>query len=534
MHLVLLILVFFATFLVSTHATPAETQEGNIGEASITASPFERLIPVPEPDLSGLEKDVAEQLGGARKALISLVATEISKPALSRAYGELGKLYQAYELNEPAEACYKNALTLEPDEYRWNYYLGYLYKTWGRPKDALVYYRKAKTLQPDNPLVSVRLGETYVIIGLPKQAKREFLAALYLRPAAPSILARLGELALTERRYELAVKYLSVALHRQSEANRLHYPLAMAYRGLGRTEEARLHLAQSGPVGIQPPDPLAAELRDLLRGERAFLLRGKLAYAAGRYAEATEAFRQALVADEKSVRARINLGSALAGLGKTQESIEQYRAAISLAPGNLTARYNLGFLLNKTGAFREAAGHLKMVVEERPEDAEVHEVLATALEGDGQVEDALEYYRRTVRLDPSAANAWLGGSNLLAREGRYSKALSVLEQAHKRLPANGLIAHALARILAGVPGEELRDGSRALPLALKVFKAQPSGFHAETVAMAYAETDDCEQAAKWQQRAVEAENGNKAGNRGAQLREMLSYYREQQPCRHPQ
>jgi len=68
-------------------------------------------------------------------------------------------------------------------------------------------------------------------------------------------LARLGELAVVEKQYQTAVYFLTLALQRLPDANRLHYSLGLAYRGLGDKEKARAHLAKRGSVGVKTPDP---------------------------------------------------------------------------------------------------------------------------------------------------------------------------------------------------------------------------------------------------------------------------------------
>ena len=66
-------------------------------------------------------------------------------------------------------------------------------------------------------------------------------------------------------------------------------------------DKARAHLQQRGKVGIKPGDPLVDELPALKTGERVFLLRGHMAFRAGRYDAAVEAFRAALAARPESV-----------------------------------------------------------------------------------------------------------------------------------------------------------------------------------------------------------------------------------------
>ena len=76
----------------------------------------------------------------------------------------------------------------------------------------------------------------------------------------------------------------------------------------------------------------------------------------------------------------------------------------------------------------------------------------------------------------------------------------------------------------------LRDGDRALDLALRVFKASPVVSHAETVAQALAQSDRCEDASLWQQRAIEGLPETSTARRQRMLSD-LDRYRRGSPCR---
>jgi tetratricopeptide (TPR) repeat protein len=141
------------------------------------------------------------------------------------------------------------------------------------------------------------------------------------------------------------VTYLEAALRAVPAANRLHYNLAMAYRGLGEMEKAKAHLERRGTVGLRPPDPLVDELQELTLGERVHLVRGRMAFAAERYGEAAALFQEAVDADPTSVRSRVNLGTALARSGDREGALAQYRKALELDPTMVEAWVNLGGVL---------------------------------------------------------------------------------------------------------------------------------------------------------------------------------------------
>jgi tetratricopeptide (TPR) repeat protein len=252
----------------------------------------------------------------------------------------------------------------------------------------------------------------------------------------------------------------------------------------------------------------------------------------GDYERAEQDFRAALESNPNSARARINLGSTLAVLDRSAKAAEEYRRALTLEPDNLTAHYNLGHILVKAGQGAQAAKHLEPVLAANPEDAEAQELMAQAREQQGDVDAALEHYKLAVRLNQRAEGSWMGGGQLLVRLKRYGEAINVLEQAHRARPDSLRIAHALAKMRAGVPELSLRNGEQALALAERTAAAEPSPLYLQTLAMAHAEVGQCEEAAAAQQRALD--QARLLGLADAErLQRLLLFYREKRPCRYP-
>ena len=109
----------------------------------------------------------------------------------------------------------------------------------------------------------------------------------------------------------------------------------------------------------------------------------------------------------------------------------------------------------------------------------------------------------------------------------------MLEAAQAALPASGLVAQALARLLAGCPDLTVRDGERALDLAQRVYAVSPTPFHAETLAMALAQVGRCEEAAELQRQVVDAAGQKGDGDRGSSWAEILAVYEQGPPCAVP-
>ena len=265
----------------------------------------------------------------------------------------------------------------------------------------------------------VHLGEIRLLQGRPEDAEAALRKAAAIPATNAAARSLLGQAALARRDFKSAAEHLEAALAAVPAANRLHYPLALAYRGLNDRAQAEEHLARAGQVGLKAPDPLLDGVADLRLGERVALMRGRVAAQAGRYADAAQEFRKALAARPESVEARVNLGSVLASAGDRDGAAEQLREALRLDPSNVTAHFNLGSLL--AGA-AEARPHLEAVVAVRPEDAEARRLLAQALRDGGHLPEALEQYGQAVALAPGDETARLGEAETLVRLGRYAEA----------------------------------------------------------------------------------------------------------------
>jgi tetratricopeptide (TPR) repeat protein len=490
------------------------------------------LQPVPHPSLSGLDPEVAAQLQDARSLVDGLLGQVQTAPEeVANAYGELCRLYHAYGLSDAAAPCYANAIRLAPRDFRWSYYLARVLQDSGKLAEAEAAYRRALDLQPGYVPARVHLGEILLAGNRTDEAEAVLGQALTAEPNNAAAHAALGEVYLSRRQYREAVAQLEAALAAAPSADRLHHPLGLAYRGLGEMDKAREHLEKAGKVGVRPADPLTDEMEALRQGSTVHLLRGRVAFRFGRYQDAAAEFRKAVEAQPDSVPARINLAAALAETGDRKGAKEQLLDTLKLAPDNGTAHFNLGTLMAAEGEAAGAIVHFQEAVRIDPNDAPARVALAQELEKDGRLDEALSQYEKAVGLAPQNEQGWLSGTGLLLRLGRFKAARDVLESAYGNMPSSGRIVHALARFLASCPDVSLRDGRRALELASKVYEAMPTATHAETAALALAESGSCENAAEWQKKALEAARKEGPPERIKAMEESLKRYEAGAPCR---
>jgi Flp pilus assembly protein TadD len=488
------------------------------------------LLAVPLPRLDALEPAVSDQIREQRRSFIDLTAGKPSTRALADAYGSMGQLLHAYEFLEGAEASYRNASRLAPDEGRWPHLLGYLCQQSGRLEEAADFYAAARSTQPGNRAATAYLGFVYLGLNRLAEAEQQFRSITGIFPA----VARqgLGEVALREGKFGDAIDHLGAALERAPQASSIRYSLAMAYRGLGRMDEARSQLRQRGAGELRPADPIVDGLQVLLRGERAHVIQGRRAYEAGRFQEAADAFGKAVAASPTSVAARVNLGMSLAQAGDVSGAREHFEAALALDAGNATAHAGLGTMLARLRRDGEAVDHLRAAVTRMPEDAGIRNELVGVLLRLGRHDDAIEVLGGARAVDPDDEGIAVSLSILLADRERYREAVALLDEIQPRFPERTATATTLARLLASSPDLSVRDGRRAIALAMDVYAREPTPVHRETVAISLAELGRCDEAADWMRRAVTEAEQARDTTETARLRGEMPKY-ETASCRPP-
>jgi len=450
----------------------------------------QNVLPVPQPRLDDLEPAVAEQIRDAQQRTAGIVAKGGSSRELADAYGSLGRVYHAYEFLDSAEPAYVNARRLASGSSEWPHLLGALYQQTGRLEEAAEAFTAARRLQPRDHAAAVYLGDVYLSLNRLVDARDQFQSVIDVFPA----VARrgLGDVAMRERKFAEAVEHYRAVLDRVPQAAAIHYSLAMAYRGMGRMDEAREHLLQRGAEGVHADDPIVTSVQSLVRGERAWVMQGRRAYDAGQFAAAVGAFTKALEAAPQSVVARVNLGSALVQMRRDADAIPYFRDALRLSP----------------------------------EEPGLAEALIGALVRVGRDTEAIETFSRAKTYRPDDEGSLVGVAILLSARERFREAIVVLEDAHQRFPDRTATATTLARLLSSSPDVSLRDGKRALDIAMAVNDDEPTPAHAETIALALAELGRCDEAMDWMKRAVaSAERGKNAAEAARLSGEMPKYGR---------
>jgi tetratricopeptide (TPR) repeat protein len=491
-------------------------------------------VPVAMPDISRVAPDVQAQLRAQHAAMTRAIAASSVPADRAVAYGDMGKLFIATEFYDAAARAFADARGLAPADMRWPYYQAQVARLSNDPGKAAGFFEQALALQPDHVPSLVWLAEMRLAQSRPADAKPLLLKARQLDSREAAVPYGLGRVALEARDYPTAVQELEVALALAPRASRVHYPLAIAYRGLGDLKKADAHLQQRGETALPPADALMGEVSSLLTNAAALETRGTQAMEARNWPEAIATLRKAIDMAPDNAFTRLNLGTSLYLAGDGDGALEQYRTAVRLMPSLARAHFGIGTVLESRRQDREAIEAFTAAVRHDPDFVEAHFSLANALRRTGRVADSLTHYDTVLARSPAASPAAFGYAMALVRLGRYRDARDRLDRDVRAFPDQPGFAHALARLLAAAPDDQVRDGARALAL-LQPLVAGPerSPALAETMAMALAETGRFDEAVRWQSDAMGLVRRAGRPDLAARFAANLRLYQNRRPCRTP-
>jgi tetratricopeptide (TPR) repeat protein len=324
----------------------------------------------------------------------------------------------------------------------------------------------------------------------------------------------LGSVLLQQGRIGEAVEDLRAAVRVDPDQFDAQYNLGLALFQQGRTQEAidrYLQALQLNPASDQAHRSLGDAL----------LRQGKTDDAIFHY-------RAAMRINPDDADNHNALGNALSQQGWPQEALTEYREAVRLDPADADAQYNLGVALSREGRTQQAIDHYRAALRVNPAFEGTHDSLGNALFQEGRIRDAIIEYRAALQINPAYAPAHNNLGTALLREGQTAEAIQHFQKALDLKPGNVAILNNLASVLATAKQISLRNGARAVQLALQARQSSGSDDPdiLRTLAAAYAEEGKYRDAIQTAQSALQdAETAELA----AKLRRDIKLYETERP-----
>jgi tetratricopeptide (TPR) repeat protein len=210
---------------------------------------------------------------------------------------------------------------------------------------------------------------------------------------------------------------------------------------------------------------------------------------------------------------------ALAEVDRLLENRPGYAPAVRVRAGLLAAAER----------FDEAIAAVEQLLKALPEDPEVRLQLAALHSAAKRCRKAIALFSEILEKDPDNWIALRGRADARLGIGQHAEAVADYEKAIKLRPKDSGVLNNFAWVLATSPVDKVRNGKRAVEMALEACKLTDykQAHILSTLAAAYAESGDFESAVKWSQKAVELGKPEQK----ADLAKELETYKARKPFR---
>jgi tetratricopeptide (TPR) repeat protein len=261
----------------------------------------------------------------------------------------------------------------------------------------------------------------------------------------------------------------------------------------------------------------------------AYLHRARARFAKGDAKKALEDLNKAAEMDSDNAGVLLLRARVHQQLGDVKEAQADIEDALKDHPGASQAVGLQAILAAGNGDFQQAINDVQELRKIAPDNVQLTLQLASVYTLAKQFRHAIETYNDVLTADNKNFAGYRGRGDAYLSIGKQAEALSNYEEALKLEPEDTGILNNLAWVLCTSPDDKLRDGKRAIELAKKAcdLTENKQAHILSTMAAAYAETGDWENAIKWSKMAVEAG----APDVKAELEKELKSYEDKKPTR---
>jgi len=231
-----------------------------------------------------------------------------------------------------------------------------------------------------------------------------------------------------------------------------------------------------------------------------------------------------------------NLGFLFLRRGELDKAISQFQAALNVRSKNSATHYslgaaliqnNLGNALARKQLWDEAIDHLQEAIRLRPDYADAYFNLGSVLFQQGRIDQAIAQWQKTLAIRPRDAEAHRNVASALRKQGNVKEAIAQYEQALNITPEDSVALNNLAWILATSSDASMRDGARAVTLAMKAVQASggTDPNFARTLAAARAEAGQFAEAVATAEAAKALASTQSKPELASRLDEEIALYR---------
>lgn len=275
--------------------------------------------------------------------------------------------------------------------------------------------------------------------------------------------------------------------------------------------------------------------------------RGDLYRQKGDLQKALEQLSKALELQPDNVPTLLVRASVYYELKQPEKALEDIDAAIKVQPTLAQPHMMKAEILAATNHLDQAIAHLEKLLESAPNNELLLNRLGTFYLLANKPRKAIDAASRVLEKDPDNYAALRFRGDAYLNVGKHAEAVADFDKALTQKEDDESLLNNFAWVLCTSPDDKVRDGARALKLATKA--AESSGYETphilSTLAAAYAETGDFDNAVKWSEKSVELaqklvdeakpeDDKAKLESDRDQLQKELQTYHDKKPTRERQ
>ncbi|MCA9260570.1 MAG: tetratricopeptide repeat protein, partial [Planctomycetales bacterium] len=354
------------------------------------------------------------------------------------------------------------------------------------------------------------------------KALRDFAQALELAPDDSSFLLSRAVYLRERQELEQALADVEIVLQDEPDA-----PAALLLKGELLQEAGRLDEALATFDRLSKSQPKLLE---------AYQHRGEIYRAQGEFKKAVKEFTMVLQLRPGVILTLLHRAEAHLLDGDNAGALADVEAALAQQPGLVAGHRLRAQALVNNERFAEAIDEMQALVKALPEDTEIRMQLALYYQFNQDLTKAIAAYTDVLELEPSNVAALRFRGDAYLSRGEHPAAIADLRRAVELSPDDSGILNNLAWVLATSPDDAVRDGTKAIELAKHACELTENkkAHILSTLAAAYAESGDFEEARRVSRQALEADDPDLNDELRAALQKELDSYLENKPWREKQ
>ena len=480
------------------------------------------------------------ELGELEKAFDDLTEAIRLDPNSDYAYYNRGLLLKRRGQFAEALTDLDEAVRCSPERADRLVARAFCYLAMNDTSSALASFDGAIATEPSNALGYVARSNFYARTGNPDKQQRDHQQALSLNPNAGKLSIEVAQWFPRNESTspsENDSSFQSYTVNLTSLADPYSWSRQFVMRNAGKDyhelyrEAWDAHNQGDYENAVALNNDILAMSLSPAQASSSLINRGNAYAAKADLYKALRDYEEAINLNPRNAGAYVDRALVLARLGDLDGAMKDYGQAISANPRQWQAYFNRAGELRDAGKLREAVNDLDKVMELNPEFAGAYMNRGNIYGRQGELDKAIADYGAALLRDANLADIHVARANIFLRKKDYRHALADLQTAVQmkiKTPERAL--NSLAWLRATCPEAEIRNGEEAVELALKACELSQwkDWGIIDTLAAAYAEQGDFDQAIKYQKQVLEI---SKSSNDYDKIKKHLALYEQHMPYR---